>query len=53
MFLIVLVLSIFAFFKTIGYAIYEYKKRSNKSAAIIIGILSVVSLIFPCVMCFY
>lgn len=53
MFLIVLVLSIFAFLKTIGYAIFEYKKCSNKPAAIIIAILSIASLIFPCVMCFH
>lgn len=36
MVLIVILLSIFAFFKTIGYAIYEYKDNSNKIAGIII-----------------
>ncbi len=36
MILIVIFLSIFAFFKTIGYAIYEFNDNSNKVAGIII-----------------
>lgn len=36
MILIVILLSVFAFFKTIGYAIYEFKDNSNKIAGIII-----------------
>lgn len=45
----VLILSVFVFVKTLGYAIYEYKENSNKTAGIIIMILAVVSLIAPCV----
>ncbi len=45
MFLIALLLSIFAFIRTIGYAIYEYKKNSNKLGSVIISILAVTALI--------
>lgn len=47
MYFLILFLSIFAFVKTLGYAIFEYKDNSNKVAGIIIGILSIVSLIRP------
>lgn len=47
MFFTILLLSIYIFAKTIGYAIYEYRENSNKASAIIIGILSTISLIAP------
>lgn len=49
MFLIILILSLLAFFKTMGYAIYEYKDCKNKKATIIIIVLAVVALVAPCV----
>ncbi len=49
MFFIVLVLSVFAFFKTIGYAIYEYKENNNKAGVVVIVLLSIITLILPCV----
>lgn len=52
MFLITLVLSLFVFFKTIGYAIYEYN-NSNKIASIIIIVLAFGGLIGPCVVTFF
>lgn len=45
MILIALLLSIFAFTRTIGYAIYEYKKNSNKLGSVIISVLAVTALI--------
>ena len=45
----VLILSVFVFIKTLGYAIYEYKENSNKIAGIIIMVLAVVCLIAPCI----
>lgn len=49
MIFIILILSIFVFIRTIGYAIYEYKNNSNKTAGIIITILAFISLISPCI----
>ncbi len=49
MFFIVLILSLFVFVKTMGYAIYEYKEHSNKVAATIITIMAVIALIAPCI----
>lgn len=49
MFFTVLLLSLFAFFKTLGYALYEYNHEGNKPAGIIIMILSVFALVAPCV----
>lgn len=49
MILIILILSLFVFIKTIGYAIYEYKENSNKGAAIIIAFLAITALIVPCI----
>lgn len=43
--LIVFILSIYSFIKTISFGIFEYKKNSNKIAGIIICILSVFLLI--------
>lgn len=49
MFFIILILSIFVFIKTIGYAIYEYRECSNKASAIIITIMAVITLVSPCI----
>ena len=45
MFFVVILASIFAFYKTIGYAIYEYQDNSNKIAGAIIGFLAVIALV--------
>lgn len=50
MFLIVLILSVFVFLKTLGYAIFEYKEMSNKVAGYTIVILAICALIFPCIL---
>ncbi len=47
MFFVVIILSVFAFYKTIGYAIYEYKDNSNKMAGTIIGFLAIIALLGP------
>ena len=47
MFFIVVILSIYAFVNTLGYAIYEYKDNNNKIGGIIISIISLISLIGP------
>lgn len=49
MIFIVAILSILAFIKTLGYAIYEYKDNSNKVVSIIVGFFSVITLIGPIV----
>lgn len=45
MLVIILVLSIIVFTKTIGYAIYEYKDNNNKFAGIVISVFAFVALI--------
>lgn len=45
MIIVILILSIIVFLKTIGYAIYEYKDNNNKLAAIIVSIFGFVALI--------
>lgn len=49
MYIIIILFSIFAFLKTIGYAIFEYRNNNNKSAGIAITILAFVALIAPCI----
>lgn len=49
MFFIILVLSIFAFARTLGYGIYEYKQNANKPAGVVIAILAVCILVGPCI----
>ena len=49
MLFIVLIFSILAFVKTLGYAIYEYQDNSNKLTGIVIGIFAVFALIGPTV----
>lgn len=44
---IVSILSVYAFYKTIGYAIFEYKDNSNKVGGIICAILAFIALISP------
>lgn len=46
MFLVILIISIIIFFKTINYAIYEIKVNKNKSAGITIIIMAFVVFIF-------
>lgn len=50
MVVVVSILSIFAFAKTIGYAIYEYKDNGSKVNGIICGVLAIIALIGPIVM---
>lgn len=49
MFFIILVLSIFAFARTLGYAVYEYKQNDNKVSAVVITVLACVVLVGPCI----
>lgn len=49
MFFVILILSLFVFFKTIGYAIFEYKNNSNKIGSIVIIVLAFGALIGPCI----
>lgn len=51
MFFTILLLSIFVFLRTLGYAIYEYKYESNKIAGIVIMVMSVFALVAPCIVC--
>lgn len=44
MFFVILFLSIFVFFKTLGYAIYEYN-NNNKLASIVCIFLGIISMI--------
>ena len=45
MLFIVLILSLYVFWKTIGYAIYEYTDNGEKVTAIIVGVLGVIALV--------
>ena len=47
MLFIIIVLSFYAFIKTFGYALYEYKDNSNKPVAIVFIFLAVIYLIGP------
>ena len=49
MWIVILLLSIFIFLKTIGYGFFELKKNNNRIGGIIIIILSFFSLIMPTV----
>ena len=49
MLFIIIVLSLYVFLKTIGYAIYEYKDNSNRLVTIIMVIFAFISLIGPVV----
>lgn len=48
--ILIAVLSIFVFFKTLYYGIYEYKKNNNKIAGISIMLIAVMVLVVPTIM---
>ena len=45
--IIILILTVFVFIKTVGYGIFEYKSNNNKVSAIIIYVLAVIALVAP------
>lgn len=45
--IIIFILTIYAFIKTISYGIFEQKNNNNKTSAIIIYVLALVGLIAP------
>lgn len=47
MLFIVSILSVYSFYKTIGYAIFEYKDNSNKVGGIICSIMAFIALVAP------
>ncbi len=47
MLIIVIILSIIAFVKTLGYAIYEYQDNGNKTVGIFLGVFAIVALVRP------
>ena len=49
MVIVISILSIFAFAKTIGYAIYEYKDNGSKVNGVICTTLAIIALIGPIV----
>lgn len=50
MYILVIILSIIIFIKSISYAVFEIKQNSNKIGGITIIAISVISLILPTVM---
>ena len=50
MVIVISILSIFVFAKTIGYAIYEYKDNGSKVNGVVCTILAFIALIGPIVM---
>lgn len=50
--IVVLVLTLFIFYKTLAYGIFEYREN-NKFGAIVIYILSVITLIAPNVLIYF
>lgn len=50
MFIIIIILSIIIFLKTLNYGIFEIKKNSNTIGGITVIILAIISLIFPNIM---
>lgn len=48
--IVIVLLSIWIFLKTLFYGIYEIKNNSNKPGGITIIIVSIISLIFPNIM---
>ena len=47
MFILILILSLFVFIRTVSYAKYELKQNNNKSGAIIIFVLAIIALVCP------
>lgn len=45
--ILILILSIFIFFRTISYGIYEIKKNSNYYGGIAVIIIAIISLVYP------
>ena len=45
--IIVLLLTLWIFFKTVSYGVFEYQENNNKIGGVIIFILSSVSLLLP------
>lgn len=50
MLLLIIVLSILSFFKTISYGLFEIKKNSNLYGGICLIAISFITLIFPTIM---
>lgn len=48
--ILILVLSLFVFYKTVIYGIFEIKNNNNKFGGIFIFIIAIISLIYPNVM---
>lgn len=48
--IVILLVSIFIFLKTLFYGIYEWKEQNNKSGSIVIILIAIISLIFPSVL---
>lgn len=45
--IVIAIISIFIFLKTLFYGIYEWKEQNNKGASIIIVLIAIISLILP------
>ena len=50
--ILVFILSIFVFVKTVSYGIYEYK-NNNKISAVIIYIITIISSVLPNIVLYY
>ena len=53
MFIIIPILSVIAFSKTVSYAIFEIKKNSNILGGVSLIAISIVSLVLPTIMVFF
>lgn len=53
MYILVVILSIIIFIKTLSYGIFEIKKNSNKLGGFTIIAISVISLILPTIMLYF
>lgn len=49
---ILLIISVFVFIRTISYAIYEIKKNNNTIGGIATIVIAVIALVFPNIMVF-
>lgn len=50
MFVLVILFSIYIFFKTLSYGIFEIKKNSNTIGGITVIVVAIISLIYPNIM---
>ena len=50
--ILVFILSIFVFIKTVSYGIYEFKSN-NKTSAVIIYIIAIISSVLPNIILYY